>query len=198
MHAHSLFFRATLFGTLLLIAGCDRSPTRYAKQVAEVCPSGWKVSANSNGIVLRRDATVWIMGKIAKQAPFSGESVEHYFKRAGSEIQYEIRLRFVPLLPRPEYEKLKMARQQTAARFSKGASGKDEYGQLMRQYGKCQVPVFLTQDYSIFVDRWADGGGSLGNGIEPLFIDVYPPEAASEAEAVIKNLSKVFNQYENP
>jgi hypothetical protein len=188
MHAPRLFSRAVLFGTLLLIAGCDRSPTRYAKQVAEVSPSGWTVSASSNCIVLRRDATVWVMGKIAKQAPFPDESVEHYFKRAGYETDCEIRLRFVPLLPRSEYEKLKMARQQAAARLSKGASGKDEYTQLQRQYEKCQVPVFLTKDYSIFVDQWA----------EPLFIDVYPPEAASEAEAFIKNLSKVFKQYENP
>lgn len=185
MHTHRLFSRAALFGTLLLIAGCERSPTRYAKQIADVCPSGWKVSANSNGIVLRRDANVWIMGTIGKPPPFSGESVEHYFKKNGSEIHYEIQLRFVPLLPRPEYGKLKMARQQAAARLSKGASGKDEYSQLQKHYAECQVPVFFTKDYSIFVD----------GRIEPLFIDVYPPEAASETEVVIKNLSKVFKQY---
>ena len=184
MHIHRLFSRGALFGTLLMIAGCDRSPTRYAKQIADVCPSGWKVSANGNGIVLRRDASVWIMGKVANPPPFSDESVEHYFKRAGHETDCEIRLRFVPLLPRPEYEKLKMARQQAAARLSKGASGKEEHGQLMIHYGECQVPVFFTKDYSIFVDQ-----------IEPLFIDVYPPEAASEVEAVGKNLSKVFKQY---
>ena len=66
------------------------------------------------------------------------------------------RLRFVPLLPRTEYEKLKVTREQAAARFGKGASGKEVYLQWQIQYEKSQVPVFFTKDYSIFVDRWAD------------------------------------------
>jgi alpha-glucosidase (family GH31 glycosyl hydrolase) len=155
------------------------------------------VSANSNGFVLRRDATVWIMGKVSNPPPGPDESVEHYFKTAGREIHYEIRLRFIPLLPQAEYEKLKMARQQALAQLRKGSSGKAEYDQRQTQYEECQVPALFTQDYSIFVDRWADGGASFGYRIEPLFIDVYPPAAASEIEALIKNLSKVFKRYEN-
>jgi hypothetical protein len=155
------------------------------------------VSAGTNGIVLRREAAVWIMGKAGNPPPLDN-SIEHYFKTAGHEIHYAIRLRFVPLLPRLEYERLKTARQQAAARFSKGASGKSEYTRWQIEYEECQVPVFLTRDYSIFVDRWAYRAADSGYRIEPLFINVYPPEAGSEVEAVIQRVSKVFKRYENP
>ena len=91
-----------------------------------------------------------------------------------------------------------MARQQALAQLRKGSSGKSEYTQRQIHYKECQVPALFTKDYSIFVDPWADGGASFAYRIEPLFIDVYPPAAASEIEAFIKNLSKVFRQYENP
>jgi hypothetical protein len=198
MHIHHHLSRAALFGALLLIIGCDRSSARYLHQVADACPSGWKVSTNTNGIVLRREATVWILGKVSNPPPDPYSSVEHYFKTVGREIHYEIRLRFIPLLSLSKYEKLKLARQEAATRFNQGASGKDEYTHWQIQYEECQVPVLFTTDYSIFVDRWADGGTNFGYRIEPLFTDVYPPEAASEIEAVIKNLNKVFRQYENP
>ncbi len=106
-------------------------------------------------------------------------------------------MRFVPLLRREDYERLKTAREQAAVRFSKGAAGKDEYTQWQRQYEECQVPTFFTKDYSIFVDRWADRGAIVGHRIEPRFIEVYPPEAALDVEAVIGSLRRLFNEYEN-
>ena len=90
-----------------------------------------------------------------------------------------------------------MARQQADANLRKGASGKLEYTQRQMQFEECQVPAFFTTDYSIFAERWADSGDSFGHRIEPLFIEVFPPESASEIEAVFEHLSKVFKQYEN-
>jgi hypothetical protein len=137
------------------------------------------------------------MGKVSNPPRLPGESVADYFKRAGGEVHYEVRLRFVPLLSRPEYEKLKAAREQAAARFDKPASGKDQYTQWQTDYENCQVPAFFTNDCSIFVDRWADRGAIAGQRIEPRFLDVYPPEAASEIEALIKSLGKLFNVYDD-
>jgi len=184
-------------GLTVLAVGCDRSPSRFTRSVAEICPRGWQVSASSNGITLRRETAVWIMGKVSNPPRRPDESIGDYFKRAGGEVHYELRLRFVSLLPQPAYEALKTARQQAAARFDKGASGKSEYTQWQIDYQRCQVPRFFTSDYSIFVDRWADTGTSSGYRIEPRFIHVYPPEAASEIEAVISSLNKEFNEYVN-
>ena len=135
------------------------------------------------------------MGKIANPPRGPDESIEDYFKSAGREIHYELRLRFVPLMSTPEYRQMKAAREEAAARFSKGASGKSEYTQWQIHYEQSQVPALFTKDYSIYVDRWADRGTMFGHRVEPRFIDVYPPEAASEIEAVIKSFSKLFNEY---
>jgi hypothetical protein len=155
------------------------------------------VSASTNLIVLRRDAPVWIMGRISNPPPGPNQSVEQYFKTAGDEIHYELRLRFVSELPRPEYERLKVARAEAAARFNRGASGKSEYTQWQIDYEQRQVPRFVAPGYSIFADRWADSGTNFGHRIEPRFIDVYPPEAASEIESVVNNLRKVFKEYDH-
>jgi|ERR1051325_17393 hypothetical protein len=189
--------RLLLLGATVLAVGCSSAPSRFVKEVAGICPSGWQVSASNSVIVLRRETPVWIMGKVSNPPPDPGESVEHYFKTAGSEVHYEVRLRFVPLLPRPEYEKLKAARAFAAARFHRGAAGKEEYTQWQINYENCQVPALFTKDNSIFLDRWADTGTDPGYRIETRFIDVHPPEAASEIEAVIKSLQKVFAEYDN-
>jgi hypothetical protein len=127
---------------------------------------------------------------ISRPAQFGTK--EEFFKKDGSEIHYELRLRFVPLLSQPEYERLKAARTQAAARLKLGASGKSEYTDLQRQYEECQVPLFYTEHYSVFVDRWAENG----HRIESLFVEVYPPEAASEIDGVVKSLGHVFKEYD--
>ena len=170
----------------------------FVAQVATVCPAGWHVSAGSNVVVLRREAALWIMGKVSNPPRGPEESVEHYFKTAGHEIHYEVRLRFVPLLSAKEYEALKTAREQAAAQLDKGASGKSEYTQLQRNFERSQVPRFYTGNYSVFVERWADRGTNFGYRMEPRFIDVYPPEAGSEIESVINSLSRIFTEYAVP
>ncbi len=135
------------------------------------------------------------MGKVSKPPRRSDESLGDYFKNAGQEIHYELWLRFVPLMSKREYQRLRAAREEAATRLNKGASGKSEYTQWQIHYEQCQVPALFTKDYSIFVERWADRGALVGHRIEPRFLDVYPPDAASEIEVVIKSLSKLFNEY---
>jgi len=163
------FGRACLIVALIsLIFLSVVSPARReAGQVAKVCPSGWTVATNGNEIVFRRNEAVWIMGKVSNPPRSMGESDEHYFKTAGREIHYEIRLRFVHLLASSEYERLRTARQDAKAALKKGASGKSEYTQLQIQFEKCQVPLFFTTDSSIFMDRWVDQGAAGGYRIEP-------------------------------
>lgn len=178
----------------LLAAGGRR---RLTPGKSALSPSGWKVSASNDVIVLRRENPVWIMGKVSNPPPDLKESVASYFQRCGRRIHYEVRLRFVPLMSRPEIEKLQAARQQAAARLAHGASGKSEYGRLQMEYENCQVPQFFTEKNSVFVERWADAGDTNGYRFEPDFIEVYPPEAGFEIEAVVKSLWKLFNDYES-
>jgi hypothetical protein len=166
------------------------APTESVAQVSKIAPSGWQVTTTNDTITLRRNAPVWIMGYISR--PGQSGTKEEFFKKEGSEIHYELRLRFVSLLSQPEYKRLKAARGQAAARLRLGAPGKSEYTELQRQYEECQVPRFYTEDYSVFVDRWAENGHRL----EPLFVEIYPPEAASEIDGIVKSLSRVFKEYD--
>jgi hypothetical protein len=184
------------FGAALLGQGCRSAnsrplPPEFAVWISQASSNGWKVVTSNNTITLRRDSPVWIMGYISR--PPQVGTKEEYFKKDGSEIHYELRLRFVPLLSQLEYESLRTARTQAAARLKQGASGKDEYGELQKRYEQCQVPLFHTQHYSVFVDRWAENR----RRIEPLFVEVYPSEAASEIDNVVKSLGQVFQAYDN-
>jgi len=190
-------FAVAAFLLVLAIAGCGRTPSSYTGQIRAFCPSGWQVSASNDVIMLRRENPVWIMGKVSNPPIMPNENVAAYFQRCGQQIHYEVRLRFVPLLSQTEFEKLQTARQQAAARLAHGASGKSEYNQLQIEYENCQVPQFFTETNSIFVERWVDAGDTKGYHFEPDFIEVYPPEAGLEIEAVIKSLGKVFKDYES-
>jgi hypothetical protein len=132
------------------------------------------------------------MGYISRPPQFGTK--EEFFKRDGQEIHYELRLRFVPLLSGADYKHLWAARL-AAERLKQGASGKSEYVELQKHYEKCQVPLYFTEHYSVFVDRWADIAADTGYLIEPLFVEIYPPEAASEIDTVIKSFGKVFREY---
>jgi hypothetical protein len=185
----------------LLGQGCNSTtsrpaPSEFVAKVSKVSPSGWRVITINDVLTLRRDAPVWIMGYISRSPQYGTK--EEFFKRDGQEIHYELRLRFVPVLSQPEYESLRAARLQAAARLKGGAPGKSEYTELQKHYEQRQVPLFFTDHYSVFVDRWADIGSGSGYRIEPLFVEVYPPEAASEIEGVVKNFGQMFKQYDKP
>jgi hypothetical protein len=138
------------------------------------------------------------MGYISR--PPQIETQQEFFKRYGHEIHYELRLRFVPRLSRSEYQRLRAARLQAAARLKRGAAGKTEYGELAKDYERCQVPLYFTEHYSVFVDRRADLSPDINDNyrIEPLFFEVYPPEAASEIDGVVRSFGQVFKAYGNP
>jgi hypothetical protein len=136
------------------------------------------------------------MGYVSRPPQFGTK--EEFFKKDGQETHYELRLRFVPLLSQSEYERLRAARLQAAERLKQGPSGKSEYVRFQKHYEECQVPLYFTEHYSVFVDRWADIAGRPGYCIEPLFVEVYPPEAASEIDGVLKSFRKVFSEYANP
>ena len=73
-----------------------------------------------------------------------------------------MQLPFVPLMAKAEYQQLKTAREEAAARFSKGAFGKSQYTRWQIRYEQGQVPMFFTKDHRIYVDRWADRGAIIG------------------------------------
>jgi hypothetical protein len=167
----SLLMLVSLCG---LTIGCH-SPSRFIEPIAGICPRGWRVSSSNDAIVLRREVPVWVVGKVSNPARMNEEATESYVKRIGGKIHYELRLRFVPLLSESEFQKLKAAREEAAAKFGTAASGKTEYSQWQVHYLQCQVPRFFTEEQSIFLDRWAVRSDYPGYRIETRFIDVYPP-----------------------
>lgn len=177
----------------------NQSPQSYAAQIRALCPAGWQVSASNNVIVLRRENPVWIMGKISNPPRMPDETEAAYFQRCGRQIRYELRLRFVSLLTQQEFEKLQTARQQAAAAFKRGGSGKIEYDRLQREFENCQMPQFFTEKYSIYVEHWANitnNVNTTGYHLEPDFIDVYPPETVTEIKSLATSLKKVFQTYD--
>jgi LysM repeat protein len=172
-----------------------QSPQSYAAQIRALCPAGWLTSISNDVIVLRRENSVWIMGKISNPPRMPDETEAAYFQRCGQQIRYELRLRFVPLLTQQEFEKLQTARQQAAAALKRGGSGKIEYDGLQKEFENCQVPQFFTEKDSIYVEHWADitnNVNTTGYHLEPEFIDVYPPETVTEIKSLATSLKKVF------
>src|SRR6266849_2169280 len=98
---------AALLGQSCRPVGSRQTPSDFLSQVSKVSPSGWKAATSNDVLTLRRDAPVWIMGYISRPPQFGTK--EEFFKRDGQEIHYELRLRFVPLLSRSEYERLRAA-----------------------------------------------------------------------------------------
>src|ERR1051325_7196109 len=84
-----------VFPATLLLAADDALPSRFEKEVSEICPKGWTISGSNNVIAIRREDDVWVMGYVARPAISSTMPRNEFFQRFGHKIQYEIRLRFV-------------------------------------------------------------------------------------------------------
>jgi hypothetical protein len=169
---------------------------KVEKQVTNICPRGWHTYVSNNVITFRRESPVLILGKVSNPPRQPNESMEHYLKQVGRTVQYELRLRFTPLISQTQYEQLRATRKQAAARFNQGAASKYEYTIWQQHYEECQVPIFHTGDYTVFIDHWAEIGASASHRIEPRFIEVYPPEANLEVQSVINSVKKLFTAYE--
>jgi hypothetical protein len=187
---------ATLVVLSLLLTGCKPDVTSYENRIAAAVPKGWHTNATNDALFLRREAPVWVMGHVSNPPQLPDQTIAQYFQTAGQEIHYELRLRFVPLLPRAEFERLRAAREKAGERFKHGASGKFEYDDWMKQSDASQVPAFFTKEHSIFLERWAVRVSIPEWLIEPRFVDVHPPEAVSEIEGVVSKLGGLFHKYE--
>lgn len=187
---------ATLVVLSLLLTGCKPGATSYENRIAGVLPKDWHATVTNDVIFLRREAPVWVMGHVSNPPQLPDQTIAQYFQTAGQEIVYELRLRFVPLLPRAEFERLRVAREKAGERFKHGASGKFEYDDWVKQFDASQVPAFFTKEHSIFLERWAVRVSIPEYLIEPRFVDVYPQEAASEIEGVVSKLGGLFHKYE--
>ena len=111
--------------------------------------------------------------------------LEERVREFGIEEEYTIKLRFEPLLPKEEYERLKRERAPFEKIVNEGARTKDEWGKGVGEYRNRPVPVYFTDRHSIFAEK---------SDMFPL--RVYPESVAVESRQVVASLDSLFRRYE--
>src|SRR5262249_24861342 len=159
---------------------CDGGPrpvAKFADDIRRIAPPGWSVTNSGHSIDIQSTRQVSLIGRISRPAFLSMEELARDF---GYTTNYHVILSFVRRLSPAEVERLREARRP----FERVARSKPDYGDLQRGFNLHLVPVFYTDDYSLFVDRPADR-----------FVEVYPPDAAARVQALLESLKKVFHEY---
>lgn len=110
--------------------------------------------------------------------------MEELARDFGYTTNYHVTLSFVPRLSATELERLREARRPFERILDTGVRSKSEYGHAQRGYDQHRVPVFFTDDFSIFVDRPTDR-----------FVELYPPDAAAQVQELMASLRRVFHEY---
>ncbi len=167
-----------------LLASCGGGPrpvARIADDIRRTAPPGWTITTSGAAIHIQSIRKVSLIGRISRPAFLSMEELARDF---GYTTNYHVTLSFVPRLSTAEHEHLREARRPFQRVLDTGARSKSEYGDAQRGYQQHRVPLFYTDDYSIFVDRPMDR-----------FIEVYPQNAATEVQALMASLNKVFREY---
>ncbi len=133
-------------------------------------------------IRIQSERDVTLIGRISRPAMPGG--MEQLAREFGHTSKYQVTLSFVPRLSAAELARLREARRPFERVLDTGARSKFEYDDALRGYEQHHVPVFFTDDYSVFAERPTDR-----------FIEVYPPDAATQVQALMTSLKKVFHEY---
>jgi len=174
----SVFFAVAL-------AGCSTEPRRVAgvaDDIRRAIPAGWSVSTSNVTIRIQSERDVTLVGRISR--PVMPGGMEELAQRMGQTTKYDVILSFVPRLSTKELEQLRAARDPFERVLDTGAPSKMDYTKAQIGYEQHQVPMFYTDDYSVFIDRPIDR-----------FVEVYPPDAAAQVERLIAALRTVFHEY---
>lgn len=175
----------------VFLTGCSGGPrpvVRVAADIRRAIPAGWSVSNSNATIRIESQRSVTLIGRYAREPPPPtlppDQRLKWLARTHGYTTKYQVELSFSPRLSPVELEGLREARRPFERVLDTGARSKSEHGDAMRGYDQHRVPVFYTDDYSIFVDRPTDRS-----------IEVYPPEAGAQVQALMVSLKKVFREY---
>ena len=177
------FIICLLFAALL--AGCGRDSYRVggvADDIRRAIPSDWSVSTSNTTIRIQSKGEIKLIGRASR--PVLPGGMKELAQRMGQTTKYYVTLSLVPRLSPIELEQLRAARRPFERVLDTGAHSKTEYDDAIRGYEQHGVPTFYNDDYSVFVDRPNDR-----------FVEVFPPDAATQAERLMVSLKKVFHEY---
>jgi len=167
----------------MLLAGCSsglRPITKVADDIRHDIPSGWSVNASNSTVRIQSERDMTLIGRISRPVM----PMEQLAREMGHTIKYEVVLSFVPRLSSVEVSRLRAEREPFEHALDTGAASKDEYFRAQVGYQQHRIPVYYTDDYSIFVDRPIDR-----------FVEVYPPDSAVQVEQLMAALGRLFREY---
>jgi hypothetical protein len=164
-----------VFGVIsaTIVAGCGKSAPRslesIAQELAPVMPPGFR-SAVSNATIR-----------------FQSETGYPLFDGGGNLVRtarVDVVLSFVPRLSAAEYQRQREARRSVEQALASAATNSAEYAQAQQRRARCPVPVFYTDDYSVYVER------PVGRLDDPS-----PTEAALQIQQLAPLFRKTFHAY---
>ena len=151
-------------------------------KLKSVLPKEWTVTKNGNAFQLTRATKLWVFNPVQRDI---GLTLDQWVKKTGVELNYTITLRFDPLMPKAQYEQLKIERAPYEKIVNEGAPTMDEWARGVSEFNKRQVPVYFTDRFTIYAEK------------SDTFPErVYPESEASECKQVIGSLDKLFTRYE--
>lgn len=187
---------ALLFAGLLLlsVSSCSVQPRSdipsplgpdrdIEHKLRSILPEGWSLATHEDTFTLLRGEKVWLYVQVGWDV--RGESFEESVKRYGSLENYRIILRFAPRLSASEFEKLRLEREPFARVLNEGGRSKSEWGKAVEEFYKHRVPVYVTDNYSVFAEKSDDYP-----------VKIYPESVTAECKRVLASLDALFPRYE--
>src|SRR5437870_9405882 len=93
--------------------------SQFAEEIKMELPRGWSALLTNNVVVVQKAKPVYLMGYVSRRGMFPDMTEDEYFKQFGSEVQYEIRLKFVPRLSDRALSRLKSKQEAVRKNFDK-------------------------------------------------------------------------------
>jgi hypothetical protein len=182
---HRAFQISLLAGLMLLLTGCDGSPSRIAEDISPSLPTGWSIMIVNNVLDLRQASKAYIIGRVSNPPRAPVQTLENYFKKKGPMVSVKVKLTFVPKISSEESNRPKAARAPYEKTFENGARSKAEFDNAHRKLDEIKIPSFYNTQWSIFVEK-----------PDERFIEFYPPEVSAEIKEVMKVLALKFEHYD--
>jgi hypothetical protein len=154
-------------------------------KLRSILPAGWSLYTKDNVFTISRNEKVWRYVQVAWDVSDLRKSFEEAVKKYGREERYEIRLRFEPRLTDSEYQRLRTEREPYRKILDVGAGSKSEWGEGISAFYKHEVPVYVTEKYSVFAQKSDDYP-----------VQIYPESVVPECRHVLASLDSLFQRYE--
>ncbi len=161
-------------GLFLAVAGPGQSPPRplnsFVRELAPRLPQGFRFSVSNATLRLQSEAAFPLT-----DGP--GQDVRS--------VRIDVTLSFVPRLSTAEYQRQLDARRSVERVLASAATNSAEYAQAQQRRAQCRVPVFYTEDYSIYVESTTGRVDELS-----------PAEADLEIQRVQPLFREIFQTYQ--